>query len=206
MRIPAGTFGLDLGRLRASRISAPRHRRADDCRAWDRAKTLGFPAILLCGDPDYYKRQGFLPAEVFVSARRTTCISQRSRPASYRSTRFAAQRGAIVRTRSTPWTPPPRWHSTGISHPRLRLTVRLLKSDSRHLLPCTVKQIRNCAQMADLGFSFKNADRRSSEVLYGYLKNQRQPMYPPVAGIGLRRASISALSEQAAFSYGVPLY
>lgn len=31
----------------------------------DRAKTLGFPAILLCGDPDYYKRQGFLPAEVF---------------------------------------------------------------------------------------------------------------------------------------------
>lgn len=30
-----------------------------------RAKTLGFPAILLCGDPDYYKRQGFLPAEVF---------------------------------------------------------------------------------------------------------------------------------------------
>ncbi len=150
--------------------------------------------------------RGFFPQRYLVSARRTTCISQRSRPASYRSTRFAAQRGATVRTRSTPWTHPPRWHSTGISRPRLRLTVRLLKSDSRHLLPCTVKQIRNCAQMADLGFSFKNADRRSSEVLYGYLKNQRQPMYPPVAGIGLRRASISAPSEQAAFSYGVPLY
>jgi len=27
------------------------------------AKEMGFRAILLCGDPDYYSRQGFVPAE-----------------------------------------------------------------------------------------------------------------------------------------------
>ena len=27
------------------------------------ASEMGFRAILLCGDPDYYLRQGFIPAE-----------------------------------------------------------------------------------------------------------------------------------------------
>ena len=29
------------------------------------ARKMGFAGILLCGDPDYYTRQGFLPAEAF---------------------------------------------------------------------------------------------------------------------------------------------
>ncbi len=29
----------------------------------DMARQMGFKAILLCGDPDYYSRQGFVPAE-----------------------------------------------------------------------------------------------------------------------------------------------
>lgn len=29
----------------------------------ERAFDMGFRAILLCGDPDYYLRQGFMPAE-----------------------------------------------------------------------------------------------------------------------------------------------
>lgn len=32
-------------------------------RTKDAARRLGYRAILLCGDPDYYSRQGFLPAE-----------------------------------------------------------------------------------------------------------------------------------------------
>ncbi len=31
----------------------------------DIARRMGFAAILLCGDPDYYSRQGFLSAETF---------------------------------------------------------------------------------------------------------------------------------------------
>ncbi len=33
----------------------------DDAR--QRAREMGFRAILLCGDPDYYSRRGFIPAE-----------------------------------------------------------------------------------------------------------------------------------------------
>lgn len=30
------------------------------------AKELGYKAIVLCGDPDYYRRHGFVPAEQYL--------------------------------------------------------------------------------------------------------------------------------------------
>ncbi|MEI3362883.1 MAG: hypothetical protein V8R75_10220 [Oscillospiraceae bacterium] len=70
-----------------------------------------------------------------------------------------------------------------------------------------MKQIRNCAQMADLGFSpLKMPTGAVAKFSTAISKNQRQPMYPPVAGIGLRESFDLRAVEQAAFSYGVPLY
>ena len=77
------------------------------------ARELGFRALLLCGDPDYYLYQGFVPAEMLGIRTADNMYAMALHVCELYDGALSAFGGAMSRIRFTTSTPPPPRLSTG---------------------------------------------------------------------------------------------
>ena len=100
------------------------------------ARELGFRALLLCGDPDYYLYQGFVPAEMLGIRTAITCMPWPCTSVNCTTVRCPAFGGAMSRIRFTTSTPPPPRLSTGSFLRRGKLSERSRSGVSTRLSSC----------------------------------------------------------------------
>ena len=100
------------------------------------ARELGFRALLLCGDPDYYLYQGFVPAEMLGIRTADNMYAMACTSVNCTTVRCPAFGGAMSRIRFTTSTPPPPRLSTGSFLRRGKLSERSRSGVSTRLSSC----------------------------------------------------------------------
>lgn len=100
------------------------------------ARELGFRALLLCGDPDYYLYQGFVPAEMLGIRTADNMYAWPCTSVNCTTVRCPAFGGAMSRIRFTTSTPPPPRLSTGSFLRRGKLSERSRSGVSTRLSSC----------------------------------------------------------------------
>ena len=98
------------------------------------ARELGFRALLLCGDPDYYLYQGFVPAEMLGIRTADNMYAMALHVCELYD--GALSGGAMSRIRFTTSTPPPPRLSTGSFLRRGKLSERSRSGVSTRLSSC----------------------------------------------------------------------
>lgn len=100
------------------------------------ARELGFRALLLCGDPDYYLYQGFVPAEMLGIRTADNMYAMALHVCELYDGALSGIRGAMSRIRFTTSTPPPPRLSTGSFLRRGKLSERSRNGVSTRLSSC----------------------------------------------------------------------
>lgn len=100
------------------------------------ARELGFRALLLCGDPDYYLYQGFVPAEMLGIRTADNMYAMALHVCELYDGALSGIRGAMSRIRFTTSTPPPPRLSTGSFLRRGKLSERSRSGVSTRLSSC----------------------------------------------------------------------